>query len=218
MNISIVIPIYNNDAMLHNAIMHYQYEAHCFVDGDIEIVAVLDGYTSQLDFSLYDIPMQVYQIHDHITWNQPGARNLGAMCASHEWILFTDVDHRVTISDIPLYAPLHKSTIYHFPRTEDTGKAINPSPSTMLLYHTHTCLWFDEDFSGHYGSDDIHFLWKARCMHMNIRVCNAHNTAITSGHTDLYRDRETNRELLSRKITNHDFGGDILRFDYSQIL
>ena len=96
--------------------------------------------------------IDVYRVLDDITWNQPGARNLGFQ-ESEGWIVCADIDHLITRENVEQILKLkkEKGTVYYLGR-EDTN-----SRNVYLIHKDdfEKVGGYDEDFCGHYGYDDI---------------------------------------------------------------
>lgn len=103
--------------------------------------------------------VDVYQIEDDIKWNQPGARNLGFQ-ESEGWIVCADIDHLITKENVEDILKLNKEkgTVYYL------GREDNNSWNVYLIHKDdfEKVGGYDEDFSGNYGFDDIHFLKKCQ--------------------------------------------------------
>lgn len=144
--------------------------------------------------------VDVYRIEDNITWNQPGAKNLGFQ-ESEGWIICADIDHLVTRENIDdlLKMKKKKGTIYFLGR-EDTN-----SWNIFLMHKDdfEKIGGYDEDFSGNYGWDDIEFLW--RCQ-KNLKVVEKRDIKVKvfaeESSSKLKRDVEFNKELLKIKTHN----------------
>jgi hypothetical protein len=155
-----------------------------------------------------------YRIEDNITWNQAGARNLG-FHVSKGWVICADIDHLVTrknIRDI-LKLKKEKGTIYYL------GREDNNSWNIFLIHKDdyEKIGGQDEDFSGHYGYDDIEFLW--RCQ-KNLKVEERRNIKVKvfakeSSTKDLDRSLEDNLKILEEKKDNIINKGKRLRFKWN---
>lgn len=107
---------------------------------------------------------EAYRIDDDIAWNQPGARNLGLTVADDGWVLLFDIDHYFKPEDIQklIDMPKKQGYVYFFKRYTFGDIEQNTIYSNMLIEKK--TYWdiggFNEDFSGHYGYDDVHFKTK----------------------------------------------------------
>lgn len=102
-------------------------------------------------------PIRLFRIGVDVPWNWIAARNIGAHHADDGWLVLTDLDHVVpegTASAI-IHGKHNPNLIYAFSRREHTGEAITPHSASFLM--TRDMFWriggYDENLSGHYGSD-----------------------------------------------------------------
>lgn len=146
------------------------------------------------------VGVDVYRIDTDITWNQPGAKNLGFQ-ESEGWIVCADIDHLVTRENVDdlLKLKKEKGTIYYL------GREDNNSWNIFLMHKDdfEKIGGYDEDFSGHYGYDDIEFLW--RCQ-KNLKIVEKRDIKVKvfaeESSTKLDRDLEFNKALLKIKTHN----------------
>lgn len=140
-----------------------------------------------------------YRIDTNIPWNQPGARNLGFQ-ESEGWIVCADIDHLITkenVEDI-LKLKKEKGTIYYL------GREDSDSWNVYLIHKDdfEKIGGYDEDFSGHYGYDDILFL--DMCF-KNLKVVEKRDIKVKvfakESSSKLERDYDFNAELL--KMSRH---------------
>jgi hypothetical protein len=157
-NLTIVVPYYNNGAMLRRQItewMSYQ-NPECLrvvvVDDGSRIEpaeSIVRGYTECLDITLLRI------IKD-IPWNQHGARNLGMSFCSG-WCLLTDIDHVLPAIEFNslLDITLDKDRIYRPRRIDVSGSFIHPHVNSFVLRpETFAAVGgYDEAYTGYYGTD-----------------------------------------------------------------
>ncbi len=103
--------------------------------------------------------VDIYRIEDDIKWNQPGAKNLG-FHVSDGWIVCADIDHLVTKENVEelIRMEKEKGAVYFL------GREDNNSWNIFLIHKEdfEKVGGYDEDFSGNYGFDDIHFLKKCQ--------------------------------------------------------
>jgi hypothetical protein len=123
-----------------------------------------------------DVPLQVQRdgldlrlvrVDDDIDWNMPGCRNLAATLSETPWMLFFDVDNvcsEASLQKIVDNLPrLDRGRLHVFRRTEN-GADVEPHINSFLI--TRQGFWraggYDEDFSGHYGFEDVAFrmMWR----------------------------------------------------------
>lgn len=151
---------------------------------------------------------RLFRITDDITWNQGGARNLGAVHSVQKMIL-TDCDHRFPekLLKIILASKVPKKTLYTFKRDDANGKVTIGHRNTFytskhVFFET---LGVDEEFCGHYGCEDIMFRRfasrlgiKLRHLTRRVRIFSADIDRERSYHS-LVRDGEVNRKRIEKK-------------------
>lgn len=150
--LSIVITYYNQSAMLDE-----QARIWAGYRDDVEIIVVDDG--SQI--AATPQPRSIgYRVLRDIPWHQDGARNLGAHVASNEWILFLDIDHAISASEldrlIEMLPSLRKGVAYRFARRlVDDAYPLKRAANIWLIRKDD--FWrvggYDERLCGHYGTD-----------------------------------------------------------------
>lgn len=141
--------------------------------------------------------VEIIRIPIDVPWNQPAARNKG-FSKAEGWIVCADIDHLVTKENVEDILNLNKEkgTVYFLGR-EDTN-----SWNVYLIHKDdfENVGGYDEDFCGHYGYDDIDFLW--RCQDKlkveevrDIKVKVFAKESSSKGN----RDTEFNKKLLQKK-------------------
>lgn len=141
--------------------------------------------------------IKVVRIIDDIRWNQPGARNLGFhLCDG--WVICADIDHLVTKENIKQLekVELNKGSIYYLGR-EDTDSV------NIYVIHKDDFEYvggYDEDFSGNYGYDDIHFLKKCNSL-LHVRELRHIRAKVYAKESSSFGNRDTthNLKLLNKK-------------------
>jgi predicted glycosyltransferase involved in capsule biosynthesis len=159
-----------------------------------KVVIVDDGSPEPLEIEGID----VYRINKDVPWNQPAARNIGFK-KSEGWIVCADIDHLVTKENVKelLKMKKEKGTVYYLGR-EDTN-----SWNVYLIHKDdfEKIGGYDEDFCGHYGYDDIDFLF--RCQD-NLKVKEVREIKVKvfakESSSRLDRDTKFNRRLLEKKV------------------
>ena len=224
--ISLVVNAYQAQAALDRQLAQWRLwplALRCAV----EVVVVDDGSARPLAVDAGAVPqgmrLQLARIHEDIAWNMPGARNLGALLARGEWLLFHDVDHFVPADGLALLLAhrqrLDARTLYRFARSAD-GQLINPHINSFLCGRDG--FWcaggYDEDFAGHYGHEDscFHGAWGARVgpqLMLTDVVLDVHPRFATQG---LDRDTTHNSALFRHKAAEGFVPSRRrLRFDWS---
>jgi len=103
------------------------------------------------------------RINEDISWNQPGARNLGITYAKSDKIIITDLDKLIPQEtfEYMLAAPKPNKTIFKMRRLEKDGTLnMRGHPNTFFLsrWRFMQLHGYDEDYSGSYGYDDQGFI------------------------------------------------------------
>lgn len=112
------------------------------------------------------VNISVYRLVRKIRWNWLACKNLGAFKATNPWLLVTDMDHLVSPEMAQILfetLKVNEQTIYvpsrvNYPNLE----LYKPHPNSYVM--TRKMYWqvggYDEDYSGHYGTDG---LYRGRC-------------------------------------------------------
>jgi hypothetical protein len=162
-------------------IITHVYNAQGPVDHQLALWRQYDpALLAQLDFLIIDdhsdeplkvdkgpLNLRLIRVDDDIDWNMPGCRNLAATVAETPWMLYFDVDNvasEASIAKIVAALPkLDKQRLHVFRRTQD-GVDVEPHINSFLI--SRQGFWraggYDEDFSGHYGFEDVLFrmMWR----------------------------------------------------------
>lgn len=109
MNVSIILPIFNEDAVIEETI-HAQMKAAADLFDSFEILAVNDGSTDETAKKLEKLA-NIYpalRILDH-TYNKGygAALRSGLNNAKNEWIFFTDADRQFDLHDLDRFIGLN---------------------------------------------------------------------------------------------------------------
>lgn len=112
--LSIIIAILDSHKIVIKQMKHFK---RMYLPNDIEIIFIDDGSNPPLStLPTHGIKnMNIYPTMDKRPWTQPCARNLGAMIAEGEMLLFTDVDHIIP-SEVVLKARSYDGDKLHFNR------------------------------------------------------------------------------------------------------
>lgn len=169
MSISFVVNYYNNaDAVKH--FMEWYRQAWERAPGFFELVLVDDHSDEGVDPAIFEaVPdLRVFRITDDIAWNQGGARNIGALEARKRLIFFMDIDHKITLEEIPgLIADASTLELgqrltprrRRKSRGDEEGEVLKPNINCFLIHRQDFFKvgGYDEIFSGHYGQEDKFF-------------------------------------------------------------
>jgi glycosyltransferase involved in cell wall biosynthesis len=126
MNFTFIVPYYRNVAMLVRQIEEWRKYPKT---EDLQIILVDDASPEEaaplLQAAAPDVPnLRAFRITNDIPWNRAAARNFGAIYASTDWILHTDIDHIMpveTAEALLKFAPV-RTNWYRFARYR-VGKA-----------------------------------------------------------------------------------------------
>lgn len=160
--ITLVLPYYDNPGMLR---VHLAAWAVFPADlrARLHVILVDDGSpTIPASCVLSPVPglgsLRLYRITVDVRWNWIAARNLGVHHAETEWLLLTDIDHRLPEETLrSLVESEHDpETVYRLSRRD--APAITPyKPHPNTWYLTKAMFdrvgGYDERFSGYYGTD-----------------------------------------------------------------
>ena len=144
------------------------------------------------------IPVRLYSVLEDIQWNQPGARNLGMLMCSTEWVLSTDIDHILPAATAHKIMQISLTSRAFY----TLGRIGAPKPHLNSLLLTREAYWdaggFDEDFCGNYGYDDTDF--RQRLSRIR-RLTHLKRIAMRVVKSSVRRKREpkVNRALLKAK-------------------
>lgn len=113
------------------------------------------------------VNFRLYRVLQDVRWNWIACRNIGAHEAFGQWLMMTDMDHVV---DGTLLAHLHSlpptpaEQFYVPSRVDGPARIPNPKPHPNSYFMSKEFFWrvggYDENYSGHYGTDGI---WRRRC-------------------------------------------------------
>lgn len=221
----------------------------------VNIILIDDGskkYPAR-DFlpKLTNTNLDLYEIEEDIPWNLSGGRNLGVHVARNNNVCYIDIDSILTKQHITelVNINLNKKEIYQFPlydykffdfRTNEYIYRYLPSPFFMrkqdfLEYP------MDEDFCGHWGYENIHWLAVLRVYGFELKKLRTPITVTSktnvdhgklsktdfsgpnrawkkrAGGTNLSRDRSINTKVYNEKLRDLKTPEDILRFNYKLV-
>jgi hypothetical protein len=157
-----------------------------------------------------------------------GARNLGFHVAQTPWVLMADIDHVMTpealerVTRLDLTDP---NVVYSFSRRRIDGVYGGEAIINALLNRQRffEIGGFDEDFSGHYGSEETffeHCLKQHGLRHVRCQDIVLEWHPFSGATSRLRRDRQFNRELFNKKMGLLHQGqyknGRLLRFSWSR--
>jgi hypothetical protein len=129
-----------------------------FIKNHLKIIVVDDGSKIPAHTLPADYPanVQIYRVTKDVVWNEKGARNLGAVMAKTDWVIFTDFDHY--FDKTSLCAIIKKLCIpgiaYRFNRVDVHGnpKSIHSESYLIERIRALQAGGFSECFTGQYGA------------------------------------------------------------------
>lgn len=169
MLISFVVNYYNNPDAVKKFVEWYREAWDC-APGCFELVLVDDHSHENVDASIFEmVPnLRVFRIADDLSWNQGGARNIGALEARNRLIFFMDIDHQISMEEIPgliadasalqlgqrVTPPRRRKS-----RGDEEGEVLKPNINCFMIHRQDFFKvgGYDEIFSGHYGQEDKFF-------------------------------------------------------------
>jgi len=181
------------------------------VSARIEFIVVDDCSDTPLDIDPGHLDVRLFRVIDDIAWNMPGCKNLAAVQARSDWLLFFDVDNVIEpdgfarlIAGLP---QLDASTLYRFRRIHD-GREVDSHINTLLMSRRGFLRagMIDEDFAGHYGYEDVHFhmVWHHR-IGSSVLLTNVMFHQQSTRTSGLDRDTSRNQALGTAKIYERDY-------------
>ncbi|CNL42906.1 glycosyltransferase [Yersinia proxima] len=129
----------------------------------VEFVIVDDCSPLEYEVKDYDLNFTWLRITTDIQWNQAGSRNLGVTYAKSDKIIITDLDCLLP-EDTMRYLVNARNpgrSLYRIYRTDETtGKAYRGHPNLFFMSRARffRLYGYDEEFAGHYGSEDYRFV------------------------------------------------------------
>jgi len=221
MRLSVIIPCYNQDDLI------IRHVTACAKSTQLpaEVVVVNDGggrdLRDKLPTELWPFPVVYLRVARDIPWHQPGARNAGWVASTGTMLSFEDADHfpGETYYKLATYA-LRDSGVAMVGadrRMMVTGETLHAAPGIMVVRRADMVAagGYDEDFSGHYGCDDI--LIRERLSAFGKAITLPANMYVDAfgGTPDLVRDVRHNRKLLQEKVHEPATSAGLMRFAVS---
>jgi predicted glycosyltransferase involved in capsule biosynthesis len=193
--ISAIIPVYNNESTLIKNINRL-FE----VEKISEIVCVFDGYSCSDSVRKYIESKKGKAVSNYpnIPWGNSRARNIGAINAKNDYLLFIDVDH--TIKDQINCGWLNNDRFFKFKRVlKKTEWHCNTLMMDKDVFFS--VGGYDERFCGHYGYEDRYMEFRLREKGYDIVNLQDEVIVLDGGGVDIDRDKNRN-QVLFKKLTN----------------
>jgi hypothetical protein len=212
-SLSYVVPVYFNqrgpDAVFSLLRRYEKYSAHIL--DRVHFVVVDDG--SPVNYEMQDLNLNItwLKINEDIPWNQPGARNLGAVYAKSDNILLTDLDFEYpeeTLGALAASGPCGRNFYKIRIKDPDSGRIGKGHANNFFMSRARFLRHFgyDEEFCGHHGADDFRFVkyhkaQGSRQLNLNSRYfCYRRNShKKQKDYHSLKRDMSFNTPVDSRK-------------------
>ncbi len=222
--LTIITHHYNNDAAVRLQLQAWRsYPPEILARINIIMVDDCSDQSTDLDFD--GLPVRLFRVETDIDWNMGGCRNLAAREAETDWLLFHDVDHVLEKESAARLVAgidsLDAKMLYKFVRIEN-GVMINSHVNSFLLQRAE--FWqlggYDEDFSGHYGYEDIYLLesWKRKGLGMAMLTNVELHHVVGAFTPNLDRDLSRNHSLMEEKLRNvSTVASRPIRFEWREI-
>lgn len=222
--ISILYTCFNTDSGVIDAHLRTWSEFSPFLRQHLHFLLIDDCSDRVLDpVPPAPLRLTVARVLEDRGWNNAGAKNLGFRLAREGWVFQSDIDHSFDAGAARRLVEMEKDVdkIYrpHRSRIDRAGvlEEIHPHENTFLIHRG--TFWqiggYDEDFSGHYGYEDVLFrnVSEGRWAELEDVTVTAHVTWSTAG---VVRDASRNEKLYKKKLKELKRGlyrnGMVLRF------
>lgn len=160
-DLTLITHVYNaQQPVAHQVALWQRYDPALLAR--LEFLVIDDHSDTPLQVDPGPLNLRLLRVTDDIAWNMPGCRNLAALQARSEWMLYFDVDNvadEAAIAKLVGALPrLDRSRLHVFRRTEG-GVDVEPHINSFLITRQgfFQAGGYDEDFSGHYGYEDVLF-------------------------------------------------------------
>jgi hypothetical protein len=149
-----------------------------------------------IDLENININLKIYRIRENLGYNVAGARNLGSLMATTDWIFFSDFDYVLppeAAEKLVKFVP-EEDHIYFPLWFKPNGKSAEKHETNFLI-EKHN-FWkhggYDEDFSGFYAYEENYFVSDILCK--NLTRKNIQDFwVVWWGENDKFKDAEWNR-------------------------
>lgn len=168
MSIAVVVNYFNNEKSLVSLIENFKM-INRVKPGIFEFILVDDHSHEIVSVDVFaDVAnLKVFRVSEDVTWNMPGARNIGALEAHSKQILFMDVDHLIDEAELDqLLVDSENLTVgkrltpgRKIASGDNVGKVVKPNINCFLIHRSDFFRvgGYEESFSGSYGQEDKYF-------------------------------------------------------------
>lgn len=191
----------------------------------IEFICIDDFSDNQIEIDKGELNLRLFRVLDDIHWNMPGCKNLGAFMSMADWLLFFDIDNSIEadglLKILEAIDKMDKQKLYRFKRIEQ-GKEVDAHINTLLLYKKNFFKigGLDEDFSGNYGFEDVHFnlLWNKK-IGPSLLITDIEFIQASTQTVGLNRDTSINQKLIQEKIYGKNYYNSVgkIRFNWLEM-
>jgi 2-polyprenyl-3-methyl-5-hydroxy-6-metoxy-1,4-benzoquinol methylase len=222
--ISVITHVYNEQATMDAHVRLWKSLPREIVS-QVEFLCVDDCSDVPLKIDKGHLNIRLFRVTDEIEWNMPGCKNLAVAMSRADWLMFFDVDNIINASGfqriVASLGTLKQDTMYRFRRVQE-GHDLDSHINTMVLSKNafFKAGWMDEDFSGHYGFDDVHFhhMW-AKCGGKQVLITDIAFEQLNIRTQNLNRDQSHNQALIQRKVLLEGVRGSVgkIRFSWEEV-
>jgi hypothetical protein len=224
--ISIIYPYYDNKEMLSYQLKLWKGLPPTVLDST-EWILVDDCSKEPLNVDGQGLNLKTFYILDDIPWNVSGAKNLGAHNAQSDWVLISDMDR--VIPAATLYKCLsitekNPRRFFIFKETDwkgDWSRGFHQGTVFLRKQDYWAVKGYDEDFSGHYGHEDGHFMRKLASIGLvrtlldeSIQRWDRGPISDACSPPESYGDKHYNGPLSNAKGSSIPEKLDVLRFQW----
>ena len=203
--LTLITHVYNGQPMLDAQLARWRSWSPALTRR-LEFLVIDDCSDTPLAAPAQGLNLRLLRVADDIAWNMPGCRNLAAVQARSDWLLYFDVDQFTAEANIAVIlnaqARLSAQRLYVFRRRVD-GVDAEPHINTFLISRSgfFRAGGYDEDFSGHYGFEDVVFrnMWR-RYVGDEVLLTNISVEQMGEPTRGLNRDTQRNQALAQYKL------------------
>lgn len=222
--LTVITHVYNEQATMDAHVRLWKSLPHGILS-QVEFLCVDDCSDAPLTVNKGHLNIRLFRVTDEIEWNMPGCKNLAVAMSRADWLMFFDIDNIVDTAGfqgiLGSLDVLKRDTMYRFRRIQD-GKDLDSHINTMVLSKDafFKAGWMDEDFSGHYGFDDVHFhhMW-AKAGGKQVLITDIAFQQLNIRTENLDRDQSHNQALIQRKVLVEGVRGSSgkIRFNWVEV-